>query len=152
VQKFFPYCIIRVYFMSNFFCVIFTIFWKKYLSVVSPFCFCVVLLLLHLSVWFVRFLFFMTYSTSYCYHYKHMKPWHVCMYVCITGGYLNTEWYCCNSLQHMLLWTLYEQSSSKSSTSILSLFWPNSNAANPLTEYQILYLYRWVRKQILLPT
>jgi hypothetical protein len=50
---------------------------KKHLSMVSSFCFCVVFVAAFINM----FCTFMTYSTSYCCHYKLMDAWtNVCMY------------------------------------------------------------------------
>jgi len=47
---------------------------KKYLSVISSYCFCVCFFFFVLAAFMCMFCIFMTHSTSYCFKYKFMDP------------------------------------------------------------------------------
>jgi hypothetical protein len=69
-------CTMCVLFVKLFFlCYLHNIL-KKYLSVVSLFCFCFVV-----AAVLCMFCIFMTYFTSYCCHYELRDPWNECTYV-----------------------------------------------------------------------
>jgi len=61
------------------FFVLYLQYFGKVFDVVSSYCLCCFVL----SAFICMLCIFMTYSTSYCCHYKLKDPWNVCMYVCI---------------------------------------------------------------------
>jgi len=79
-----------VHILCQIFCVIFTVFWKS----ICLRCFCFVV-----AAFISMFCIFMTYSTSYSYHYILMDPWihvriyYLYMYVCMYVTILKPQWW-----------------------------------------------------------